>query len=53
MNFINPLLPIKQAYETTEDSFKIANRAVKTTEPKARQRLLQRTHVEIRTITEA
>jgi hypothetical protein len=53
MNFINPLTPLWQVYEMAKNSFKIANRALNTTEPKARLRLLQRTNVETLTITEA
>jgi hypothetical protein len=53
MNFLNPLLPLKQAYKTAHDSFTIAKRAIKTSEPQARQRLLQRTDLETTTISEA
>jgi len=53
MNFLNPLLPLRQLYETAQDSFTITKRAVKTTEPKARQRLLQRTDLETPTSLEA
>jgi len=53
MNFLNPLLPLKQSYKTSRDSFTIAKRAIKTSEPKARQRLLQRTDLETLTISEA
>jgi hypothetical protein len=53
MNFINPLPPIKQVYETAKDSFRIARRVVKIVDPKTRQRLLQHTNVEAQTMTEA
>ncbi len=53
MNFLNPLLPLQQAYKTAHDSFTIAKRAIKTSEPTARQRLLQRTDLETLTILEA
>ncbi len=53
MNFLNPLLPLKQLYETAQDSFTITKRAIKTTEPKARQRLLQRTDLETPTSSDA
>ena len=43
----NPLPPIWEAYKTTEDSFKIAKRAIKTKNPNERPRLLQRTDVSI------
>ncbi len=41
----NPLPPLWEVYKTTEDSFKIAKRAIKTGNPKDRQRLLQRTAI--------
>ncbi|RKZ39255.1 MAG: hypothetical protein DRQ49_08220 [Gammaproteobacteria bacterium] len=50
MNF-NPLPFILLAYKMTHDSFKIAERAIKTRE--AKQRLLQRTCVEKLTLTDA
>ena len=53
MNFSNPLLPIWQAYKTTQDSFIITKRAIKTNEPKTKQRLLQRTDIENKTIIDA
>jgi hypothetical protein len=51
MNF-NPLPPIKLAYETAQDSFRIARRALKTQHP-SRQRLLQRTVLDTQTLSEA
>jgi len=53
MSLTNPLPPIWQAYKTAQDSFRIAKRAIKTSEPKARQRLLQRTEIETETIIDA
>jgi hypothetical protein len=53
MNLSNPLPPIWQAYKTAQDSFRIAKRAIKTDEPKARQRLLQRTDLETKTTIDA
>ena len=47
----NPLPFILLAYKMTHDSFKIAERAIKTKE--AKQRLLQRTCVEKLTLTDA
>lgn len=52
MNF-NPLPPIKQAYDIAQDSFRIAKRALKTQHPPTRQRLLQRTTLEMQTLREA
>ncbi len=49
----NPLPPLLEIYETAQHSFKIAERATKTQEPKARQRLLQRTHLETPPVEEA
>ncbi len=49
----NPLQHILLVYKTARDSFKIAERAIKTKEPKAKQRLLQRTCVETPTLTDA
>ncbi len=53
MNFLNPLPIIWQAYDMAQNSFTITRRAIKTTEPRARLRLLQRTRVEAQTIIEA
>lgn len=53
MNSNNPMLRVRQVYETAQHSFKIAERATKTQEPKARQRLLQRTHMETSPVEEA
>jgi len=49
----SPLYSKLLVYETARDSFRIAKRAIKTKEPIARQRLLQRTNVETQTITDA
>lgn len=49
----NPLHPMLLVYKTARDSFKIAIRAIKTQEPIARQRLLQRTCVETPTFNNA
>jgi hypothetical protein len=46
----NPLPPLWEAYKTTEDSFKIAKRAIKTGNPKESQRLLQRTAISLQPI---
>ena len=53
MNLSNPLPPIRLAYETAQDSFRVAKRAIKTQHPPARQRLLQRTYFESHDLTEA
>lgn len=53
MSLFNPLPPIWQAYKTAQDSFRIAKRAIKTNEPKTKQRLLQRTDIETETIIDA
>lgn len=53
MSLFNPLPPIWQAYKTAQDSFRIAKRAIKTNDPKAKQRLLQRTDIETETIIDA
>jgi len=53
MSLSNPLPPIWQAYKTAQDSFRIAKRAIKTNEPKTKQRLLQRTDIETETIIDA
>lgn len=52
MNY-EPLLPVLLAYMTTQESYKIAKRATKTRETKIRQRLLQRTHLETKTVIDA
>jgi len=49
----NPLPQMLLVYKTARDSFRIAERAIKTREPKAKQRLLQRTGVEIATLSDA
>jgi hypothetical protein len=49
----NPLPQMLSAYDMSKDSFRIAKRALKTQEPKARQRLLQRTCIETPTLIEA
>lgn len=53
MSLSNPLPPIWQAYKTAQDSFRIAKRAIKTNEPKAKHRLLQRTDLETETMSNA
>jgi hypothetical protein len=40
---VNPLPPLKQAYDIAQDSFRIAKRALHTQHPQIRLRLLQRT----------
>ncbi len=49
----NPLIPMRLAYDTAKECYKIANRAIKTKEQTARKRLLQRTRLETEIITEA
>jgi hypothetical protein len=49
----NPLPQMLLVYDMAKDSFRIARRAIKTQEPIAKQRLLQRTCVETQTITNA
>jgi len=49
----NPLPPLLEIYKVTEDSFKIAKRAIKTQNPKERPRLLQRTDISIYPVDEA
>lgn len=46
----NPLPPLWEAHKTTEDSFKMAKRALKTGNPKDRQRLLQRTAISLQPV---
>jgi hypothetical protein len=53
MNLSNPLPPIRLAYETAQESFRVARRAIKTQQPTIRQRLLQRTQLETQTLNEA
>jgi len=53
MNLSNPLPPIRLAYETAQESFRVAQRAIKTQQPTVRQRLLQRTQLETQTLNEA
>jgi hypothetical protein len=53
MSLSNPLPNIWQAYKTAQYSFRIAKRAIKTNEPKTKQRLLQRTDIETETIIDA
>lgn len=53
MNLSNPLPPIRLAYKTAYDSFRVAKRAIKTEHPQTKQRLLQRTDFEIHTLTDA
>jgi len=49
----NPLPKMLLAYKITRDSFRIAERTIQTKEPKTRQRLLQRTVIENKNMTEA
>ncbi len=53
MNLFNPLPSIRLAYETAQESFRVARRAIKTQQPAIRQRLLQRTGLETQTLNEA
>ena len=53
MNLSNPLPPIRLAYKTAYDSFRVAKRAIKTQNPQIKQRLLQRTDFEIHSLTDA
>lgn len=49
----NPLPNMLLVYKVARDSFRIAERTILTKEPKARQRLFQRTVIENQSITEA
>ncbi|EDN65937.1 hypothetical protein BGP_4745 [Beggiatoa sp. PS] len=49
----NPLPALLETYKITEDSFKIAKRAIKTKNPKERPRLLQRTDISVHPVDTA
>ncbi len=49
----NPLPQMRLAYDTVQESYKIAERAIKTKDPKTRLRLLQRTRLEKESLANA